>query len=262
MIQSMLCSVGAALLPNPLLAETYLAAWYDANPYRSIIAAFGIVNEPRPADQAEMDMLEALYARTYAKSSTLKDPLTIQFHHGYVHELFDVDRFDYWTDFLLERDPVLVMIEDHPYPGNFPARDNATDILEEVCRHGREYENFPAPVGITEWCIRTGITVTAFEREFYARQIITYAQAGGGVFWNHLTTDGHVGWPQYSFLDAIPKGSIPLPEKGQSQLDYLKSLGNPCGEPKPMSWARKPARKPRKHGPPRLGRSHRGLSTM
>lgn len=205
-----------------------------------MITAFGVVNEPRPRTQAEFDMLEGLYARTYAKASNLAQPLATLFHHGYVHESLKIDRFEYWLDFVTQRDPGLIIIEDHPYPGNFPPRDNASDILEEVCRRGREYASFPIPVLATEWSLRTGISETEFERDFYARQIVTYAQTGGSAFWNHLTTDSHPGWPQYSFLDAMQKGSIPLPKKGQSQLDYLKSLGDPCGKPKPMSWARSP----------------------
>lgn len=103
--------------------------------------------------------------------------------------------------------------------------------------------------------MRTGITDAAFEREFFARQLVAWSQSGGGIYWNHRAENGSTINVQYSYLDLLKKGSIPVPSAGQNHLQYLKSLGNPCGEPVAMSWAASGASRKRNHAQRRKHRS-------
>lgn len=73
--------------------------------------------QPRPYTRGQVQMLEDLYARTYDKASKLNPPLAIQIHSSYVRETLQVDPLEFWRPFFEARNPALVMLEDHPYPG-------------------------------------------------------------------------------------------------------------------------------------------------
>lgn len=98
---------------------------------------------------------------------------------------------------------------DHPYPGTFPLATSQTEIEASLCKYSQMYKNFPAPILITEWSIRTGISDLAFEQSFYEKQALVWAKyANGGVFWNFKTLNGtgvNANNIQYSFLVSVPK---------------------------------------------------------
>lgn len=145
----------------------------------------------------------------------------------------------------------------------------------QVCSIAATYATFPAPVVITEWSIRTGINDAAYEREFYTQQLTAWSFTGGAIFWSLKVTNGSTNGgdsTQYSFLvssteveptfsgqvpmdrahrgllapsctsryspqDLMKKGSIPLPSSSQSSMDFIQSLGSPCGDAPTVSWA-------------------------
>lgn len=115
-------------------------------------------------------------------------------------------------------------------------------MLSQVCRNLGRYAAWPVPVLITEWSLRTGVSTVSYERQMYAQQVVAWAHVGGGNFWSHKAINGSPAnnggnSEQWSFLDLVSKGSIPLPSSGQSTRDYLSGLSMNCQNIQSVSWA-------------------------
>lgn len=219
-------------------------AWMSASPYSSVMSALELANEPRPYTDDQFSTLRAYYQRSYEKASKLSPPIPVQFHHGFINQVMNVSVASYWSDFITgdNKDPALVQLVEHPYIGTFPLQNNQQDMLSQVCSNAARYAQFPCPVVVTEWSVRTGVNTVEYERELYSYQMTAWANTGGSVFWNHRAVNGgptnnQGDSHQWSFLDLIERGSIPLPLSGQSTVQYLQSLGNGCGSPPAMAWA-------------------------
>lgn len=52
--------------------------WITNSPYRSVISALELANEPRPYTSAQFDTLKGYYQRAYDKASTLSNPVPVQ----------------------------------------------------------------------------------------------------------------------------------------------------------------------------------------
>lgn len=137
-------------------------------------------------------------------------------------------------------------------------------MLKQVCDNAANYEKYPVPVVITEWSLRTGVNDPSFERELYTQQVTAWSNTGGGIFWNLKAVNGSSNGgdnTQWSFLvcfvcrlkqkaiielriasycslqGLLEQNVIPLPSNGQSTIDYIRTLGTPCGTPGTVSWA-------------------------
>lgn len=115
-------------------------------------------------------------------------------------------------------------------------------MLNQVCNNLARYSAWPVPVLVTEWSLRTGVSTTSYERQLYAQQMVAWAHVGGSNFWAHRAVNGGPtnnggNSIQWSFLDLIEKGSIPMPAQGQSTRDYLNGLQMNCQNVQSVSWA-------------------------
>lgn len=128
----------------------------------------------------------------------------------------------------------------HPYIGTFPLSNDASYMLNAVCNTTTRIADFPVPVLVTEWSIQTGIKTTDFERQLFTSELVNFAMVGGSIFWNFKAVNGNVNNgdnSQWSFLDLLGKGSVPTPSDGQSMMQWMESLGQPCGSMTRVSWA-------------------------
>ncbi|GAA98943.1 glycoside hydrolase family 5 protein [Mixia osmundae IAM 14324] len=206
------------------------------NPYRSIISALAVCNEPRPYSQANFEILKGFYERSYATLSTGSYPIPMQFHHGFVDT---ENHLVYWQPFVNGKDPSLLMLEDHPYPGNFPLQNDTTDIIAQVCNDAKGYVGYPVPVAVTEWSLTSGVTTSSFETQFYEAQASAWAWSGGSVFWSLRTVSPQLDGTdisQYSFLTMLANGAIPA-VNGQSTQAYIASFNAPCGADPNEAWS-------------------------
>lgn len=145
----------------------------------------------------------------------------------FLHPGFVDNPFPFWESFVRARvtNPPSIVIEDHPYPGNFPIQYDQNDMLNQVCNAAKRYLNYPIPVAITEWsvytgrfqgwmCTRyfmliysivTGVRTHAFERQFYEAQLATWAWSAGSFYWSYRVIPSRAqlaagtDYSQYSF---------------------------------------------------------------
>lgn len=128
----------------------------------------------------------------------------------------------------------------HPYIGTFPLSTSSSYMLDAVCSTTTSLATFPVPVLVTEWSIQTGIKTPEFERQLFTSELVNFAMVGGSIFWNFKAVNGNVNNgdnSQWSFLDLLGKGSIPTPSNDQSLMQFLESLGQPCGSMTRVSWS-------------------------
>ncbi|EJU04688.1 glycoside hydrolase [Dacryopinax primogenitus] len=221
--------------------------WISASPYRSTVAGIEVCNEPVPNSADNFSVLRAFYERSYAACTQRDDPVPMIFHHGYP----DTDHLAYWLDFVTGKDPNYLILEDHPYPGNFPLQTDSQDILAQVCQDASSYQGYPVPVAVTEWSLTTGLNGSSFETRFYEQQVTAWAWSAGGVFWSLRANQSLLGVAaappeqqrQYSFLDLLGEGVVPLPQGNQTSQEYLQSLqgleggqGQGCGPVPGEKW--------------------------
>lgn len=115
-------------------------------------------------------------------------------------------------------------------------------MLNQVCTNLNRMAAWPVPVLVTEWSLRTGINTVSYEQQMYAQQAVAWAHVGGGNFWSHKAMNGSAANNggnsiQWSFLDLIEKGSIPMPGAGQNVKAYLDGLTMNCQNVQSVSWA-------------------------
>ncbi|KDE09516.1 hypothetical protein MVLG_00414 [Microbotryum lychnidis-dioicae p1A1 Lamole] len=210
------------------------------SPYRSIIAGLEVINEPRPYTEAQNQELMAYYERSYTAIQASAWPVTTFIHDGYISS-----GFEYWRAFAAAHATVLpsMVIEDHPYPGNFPAQTSPTDIMAQICSAARRYLNYPIPVVITEWSLYTGVKTLAFEKQFYDGQLTAWSFSAGGMFWSfrHVPSKAQlaqgIDYSQYSFIYLVQQGAITFPSDvgvantatRSNAQKYLDSLTSNCG---------------------------------
>lgn len=128
----------------------------------------------------------------------------------------------------------------HPYIGTFPLSSNADYMLNAVCNTTTRIADFPVPVLVTEWSIQTGIKTPEFEKQLFTSELINFSMVGGSIFWNFKAINGNVNNgdnSQWSFLDLLGRGSIPTPSNNQNLMQWLESLGQPCGSMTTVTWA-------------------------
>lgn len=124
--------------------------------------------------------------------------------------------------------------------GTFPLSTNADYMLGAVCSTTERLASFPVPVLVTEWSVQTGIKTADFEKQLYTSELVNFAMVGGSIFWNIKAVNGHVNQgdnSQWGFLTLLDRGSVPTPSNGQSLMQFLESLGQPCGSTTSVSWA-------------------------
>jgi len=207
--------------------------WIAANPYRSVISSIGIANEPRAYTTAQYAQITDYYSRSYTAIQASKYPIPVIIHHA-----FAPGGIHYWTTWVAARvtTPPSVVIEDHPYPGNFPPQTVATDIMQQVCTDAAGYVGFPSPVIVTEFSLYTGIKQTAFEQSFYNAQLVAWAWSAGATYWSLKLIPsagqlaGGLDYSQYSWQTMKAQGAITLPSSAtESTTDFLNGLGALCG---------------------------------
>lgn len=113
-------------------------------------------------------------------------------------------------------------------------------MLGAVCSTTQNLAAFPLPVLVTEWSVQTGIKTSDFERQLYVSELVNFAMVGGIIFWNIKAVNGNVNNgdnSQWSFLTLLDRGSVPTPSNGQSLMQFLESLGQPCGSTTSVTWA-------------------------
>jgi len=67
---------------------------------------------------------------------------------------------------------------------NFPPQTNTADMLSQVCTNANKYTDYPIPVVITEWSLRTGVFDATFEKQFYQSQLLSWSWNGGSQYWS------------------------------------------------------------------------------
>ncbi|MBW0533251.1 hypothetical protein O181_072966 [Austropuccinia psidii MF-1] len=210
--------------------------WVSKSPYYSIVSAIEVVNEPRPYTTEQRAMLRAFYERSYTTIQTLgpKAPVML-FADGFVPG----DKLAYWWDFASAHKlkPNSIAMNDHPYPGFFPAQSNRKDVMNQVCTKGAKFANFPVTTLIAEWTLRTAIQEVSFEKAFYQAQLLMGCWYAGAVFWSwknlpskHPVLADKVAAYQWSFETLLERGVVALPATpNQSTDQFLRSLHSPCG---------------------------------
>ncbi|KAM0790616.1 hypothetical protein ACM66B_004479 [Microbotryomycetes sp. NB124-2] len=211
-------------------------------PFRSIISGLEVINEPRPYTPAQVQEIEDYYARSYDAIQSSPNPVTMFIADAY-------EGLEHWRSFVTARatNPPSLVLEDHPYPGNFPPQTDTASILDQVCEAAQRYLNFPVPIVITEWGVYTGVKTTAFEHELYESQLATWAWSGGGMYWSYrlipsqLQLQAGLDYSQYSFITLVTNSSdvVPAPSSfgvGNTTVrsnaeQYLSSLSTHCGNP-------------------------------
>ncbi|KZO96716.1 glycoside hydrolase family 5 protein [Calocera viscosa TUFC12733] len=218
-------------------------SWISSSPYRSVVSGIEVCNEPRPNSDDNFSVLAAYYERSYTACTNRSDPVPMIFHHGFPN----TDHLAYWLDFVTGKDPNFLILEDHPYPGNFPLQTDEANILYQVCQDAASYEGYPVPVAVTEWSLTTGVNDTSFESQFYAQQLTAWAWSAGSVFWSlraNISQLAILAAPpnqqkQYSFLDLLDEGGIiALPSNtNQSSASFISSLNQGCGNIPGEQWS-------------------------
>ncbi|SCV71498.1 BQ2448_3086 [Microbotryum intermedium] len=225
---------------------TAVTDFIEASAFRSILAGIEVINEPRPYTEAQNQELMAYYERSYKTIQASAWPVTTFIHDGYV-----ATGFEYWRSFAAAHatNPPSMVIEDHPYPGNFPPQNSSSNILAQVCAAAKRYLNYPIPVVVTEWSLYTGVKSLAFEKQFYESQLVTWAWSSGGMYWSYKLVPSQdqlaqgLDYSQYSFIYLVNQGAITNPgDVGVANTNtrsnaqkYLDSLSGNCGTP-PTMW--------------------------
>jgi len=197
--------------------------------YSSVYSAIAICNEPVTYTNDQLNTLTKFYERSYTKFAAMTNPIAMIFHDAY-------QGGDYWKPFINGKNASLLMIEDHPYPGNFPLQYNADDILTQVCQKAAAYTTYPIPTAVTEWSLTTGIIDDSFFKQFYAAQASAFSVSAGSIFWSwhtlkatHPVLANNTIAPTYSFVDLVALGDVvPMPAAGQNTSDFLASLTSGC----------------------------------
>lgn len=176
-------------------------------------------------------MTAGFYERSY--STLQKAGYSMFFHHGFVH-----NPSEYWEPFATGKNASMLVINDNPYPGWFPAVSNETKINTRVCETVTSYNGFPVPMAKTEYSLISGINGTDWQKQYFSTQTNAYAASAGSFFWNFkmenattpVTALSNESQMQYSFLQAITMGAVPSKSSNQTSADWLKALPSPaCG---------------------------------
>ncbi|KZT57888.1 glycoside hydrolase family 5 protein [Calocera cornea HHB12733] len=216
--------------------------WITASPYRSVVSGIEVCNEPRPNADDNFAVLRSYYERAYTACTNRSDPVPMIFHHGFPN----TDHLAYWLDFVTGKDPNYLILEDHPYPGNFPLQTDTANILYQVCQDAASYEGYPVPVAITEWSLTTGVNDTSFESQFYAQQLTAWAWSAGSIFWSLRANSSELAilaappnqQRQYSFLDLLDDGVVALPSSAnETSKDFIAGLAQGCGNAPGEMWS-------------------------
>ncbi|GAA5961798.1 hypothetical protein JCM21900_003312 [Sporobolomyces salmonicolor] len=178
--------------------------WVANSPYRSVVTGIEPINEPRPYTNDQLVQLENYFSRSYNTIQNSSWPVATIIPYGYAN-------LSYWYDYSAAHatDPPSMVMVDHPYPGNFPPQNDSANILQQVCAAAQRYLEYPIPLLIDEWSIYTGVKDSAFEKEFYAQQLVTWAWSAGGMYWSYkLETSQQdlangLDYSQYSWITLL-----------------------------------------------------------
>lgn len=219
-----------------------VVAWLEPHPYRSVIAAVTPVNEPNGplgATPSHLETTAAFYNRTYPVLAAAN--LTMFFHHG-----FAGNPTQYWQDFATGKNPDLLVFNDNPYPGFYPAKNTSAQAYSAVCENVNSYASFPVPTVKTEWSLINGIVGNStWNQEYFNAQASAYGWSGGSFFWSYKVMNStkpvdaspNIWQVQWSFLTQLQMGNVPHAKQGVNAQQFLQSLPNqPCGKGPNISW--------------------------
>jgi glucan 1,3-beta-glucosidase len=118
--------------------------------------------------QQRITAIGAFYQRSYDFLKKQKDRVPLIIHHGYCG-------LPQWADFVSDKDPGYLIMEDHPCSsmlrrdctstdlcfldaGTFASTNGEDDALGGVCYKAQEYVKYAVPVIVSEWTLslRTG----------------------------------------------------------------------------------------------------------
>jgi len=107
------------------------------------------------------------------------DPVPLIIHHGYCG-------LPQWQDFVSNKDPNYLIMEDHPYAGTFDSNGSEDEALGAVCDKASSYVSYPIPVIVTEVTLRFNLPSqdSSFANRMWAQQISAYGASGGSTFWS------------------------------------------------------------------------------
>lgn len=122
--------------------------WLAQTPYRSVVTGIEVINEPRPYSDDQYQQLLNYYDRSYQTIQKSSWPVATFIADGY----YGIANITAFAGAHVTDPPSMVLV-DHPYPGNFPPKNNSADILTQVCTAGANYLGFPIPICIDEFSI-------------------------------------------------------------------------------------------------------------
>lgn len=205
--------------------------WLSYNPYKSVVSAIAPVNEPNGVYYAEqgnhMQVTKDFYTRSYA--TLQKAGYSMFFHHGFVN-----NPADYWRSWAEGKNTSMLVINDNPYPGWFPAVNDTGKIGNLVCQQVTSYDNFPVPMVKSEFSLVSGPTDQSWNEQYYSDQVSAYAAGAGSFFWtfkmmnssNPVKAETPDHQMQYSFLHQVAMGAVPKMGSNRSSTDYIQGLPN------------------------------------
>lgn len=203
--------------------------YISSSPYKDIITALAVCNEPVYYSEDQFNTLVGFYERSYQKTSAAGVPM--MFHPGHPQ----TPALPLFQDFINGKDPELLIFEIHPYPGRLQPIQPQSQLLQEVCNDATSYLGYGVPVAVTEWCLSSAYwNQTQFISQFWLTQLKAWDEVAGGVFWSYRVnalpatanmTENHT---LYSFIDLRNDNVIPLPSQGESSEQYIAGLQGQC----------------------------------
>ncbi|CCF49050.1 hypothetical protein NDA10_003958 [Ustilago hordei] len=236
---------------NQARSDTFVekvVQWATTSPYSSIVNSIGVVNEPRVVSDdwslntTRFQITQSFYERSYQTCLKYKIPMT--FHNGFAPGTV-LEKMNLWRPFVQDKDPNMLIYEDHPYPGWFQTPEPGADAIQSsVCEYGAAGPQFPVPVIMGEFSAIQSLNSNSYAQSYLEMQFATYAWSAGSIFWNFKASSSQNPvlalsknlMQLYSYVDMLAAGTMPNPGKRANVRDWYARLPNPCGDFQTYGW--------------------------